>query len=77
LRVNLAFTFLIAFVIPAFAHGIEERPGLGAGMTFILSAFWIVVAIGIVFFIRRLIRPDAAKSHKKDAARRQDTEDPK
>lgn len=39
------------------AHIIDERPGLGAGMTIILSVFWIAVVLGIVFFVRRLMRP--------------------
>lgn len=40
-----------------FAHVIDERPGLGTGMTIILSVFWVAVVLGIVFFVRRLMRP--------------------
>jgi hypothetical protein len=40
-----------------FAHVIDERPGLGTGMTIILSVFWIAAVLGIVFFVRRLTRP--------------------
>ncbi len=40
-----------------YAHIFDERPGLGAGMTIILSAIWIAVVIGIVFLVRRLMRP--------------------
>ncbi len=39
------------------AHIIDERPGLGTGMTIILSIFWIAVVVGIVFLVRRLMRP--------------------
>ena len=39
------------------AHIIDERPGLGADMTIILSVFWIAVVVGIVFLVRRLMRP--------------------
>jgi len=61
-----------------FAHGIDERPGLGADLTLILSVFWILVAIGIVYFIRRLIRSDLTKkSHRKDAGRGEEKEDPR
>jgi uncharacterized membrane protein len=49
---------VVSSIIPphAFAHGIDERPGLGAGITIILSVFWIAVVLGIVFFVRRLVR---------------------
>jgi hypothetical protein len=40
-----------------FAHIIDERPGLGTGMTIILSAFWVAVVVGIVLLVRRLMRP--------------------
>jgi len=39
------------------AHIFDERPGLGTGMTIILSVFWIAVILGIVFLVRRLMRP--------------------
>ena len=40
-----------------FAHVIDERPGLGTGTTIILSVFWVAAVLGIVFFVRRLMRP--------------------
>jgi uncharacterized membrane protein len=40
-----------------FAHIVDERPGLGTGMTIILSVFWVAVVLGLVFFVRRLMRP--------------------
>jgi hypothetical protein len=39
------------------AHLIDERPGLGKGMTIILLVFWVAVAVGIVCLVRRLMRP--------------------
>ncbi len=39
------------------SHILDERPGLGTGMTIILSVFWIAVVIGIIFLVRRLMRP--------------------
>jgi len=41
----------------ASAHIIDERPGLGTGMTIALSIFWVAVAAGLVFLVRRLMRP--------------------
>lgn len=38
-------------------HILDERPGLGTGMTIILSLFWVSVVSGIVFLVRRLMRP--------------------
>jgi hypothetical protein len=39
------------------AHILDERPGLGTGMTIALSIFWVAVVAGIVFLVRRLMRP--------------------
>ncbi len=49
-----------SLISPAFvsaSHIIDERPGLGTGMTIILSVFWIAVVIGIIILVRRLMRP--------------------
>jgi hypothetical protein len=52
---------------PVSAHIFDERPGLGTGMTIALSAFWIAVVTGIVFLVRRLMRPrQNAKSGQED-----------
>ncbi len=54
---------VISFIRPpySFAHGIDERSGLGTGMTIVLSVLWIAIVLGIVFIVRRLIRSGAGK----------------
>ncbi len=67
---------LIAAETYVFAHGIDERPAPGGG-TFILvlSVGWILIALGIVFFIRRLIRRNTAK-HEESEGRVNNTKKP-
>lgn len=49
------------------AHILDERPGLGTGMTIALSIFWVAVVAGIVFLVRRLMRPrQSVRPGKKD-----------
>lgn len=44
-----------------FAHGVDELPGPGGDIIVFLSVGWIIIALGVVFLIRRLIRRDAEK----------------
>lgn len=59
----------------AIAHGIDERPGLGTGMTIFLSVFWIVIAILIVYIVRRLIKSGADKQHGREDSREGEDKD--
>lgn len=68
---------LLAAETPVFAHGVDELPGLGRGTTVLLSALWIVMALGVIFFVRRLIRRGALK-HKVNGKRpEKNTNEPK
>ena len=45
----------------AYAHGgrpghIDEGPGPGTWITIIMVVAWILIALGVVFFVRSLIR---------------------
>jgi hypothetical protein len=60
----------------AYAHGtgpghIDEGPSPGTVITIIMVVSWIAIALGVVFFVRRLIRsgdPKQRRRHKKDRA---------
>ncbi|MCL5023755.1 MAG: hypothetical protein M1497_10395 [Nitrospirae bacterium] len=61
-----AFALLaLSAMLPAaavYGHGshpghIDEGPGPGTAITIIMVVSWIVLALGVVFFVLRLIRP--------------------
>ncbi len=57
----------------AHAHGgrpghIDEGPGPGTWITVVMVVSWIVIALGVVFFVRRLIS-GGSKKHGGDKKR--------
>ncbi len=61
-----------------YAHGgrpghIDEGPGPGTWITIIMVAAWIVIALGVVFFVMRLIR--GGRSRQRGLENRQDDPD--
>ena len=55
----------------AYAHGgrpghIDEGPGPGTWITIIMVVSWIVIALGVVFFVRRLISGGSKKQGSGD-----------
>jgi hypothetical protein len=62
---SAAAAFLFTASI-AYAHGehpghIDEGPGPGTWITVIMVVSWIVIAAGLVLFVRRLIRSRGPK----------------
>ncbi len=58
-KIKAADAILIA--TPAYAHGtgpghIDEGPSPGTVITIIMVVAWILIALGVVFFVRSLIR---------------------
>lgn len=71
-KAGMALIGAVVFIVGpphVLAHVIDERPGLGTGMTIILSVFWVAAVLGIVFFVRRLMRPrhDMARNRSEEA----------
>ena len=70
--VNVVAVVVMCAASAAYAHG--DRPGhideqgasLPTWITIVMVVSWIVITLGIVFFVRRLIRAGGSKSHSED-----------
>ncbi len=67
---------LLATGTRVFAHGKYERPGPGGDVTALLSIGWIIIALGVVFLIRRLIRKGTGKFKGRSRGDVNNTKDP-
>ncbi len=72
-----AIGLLHATETSVFAHGVDELPGLGRDITVILSVVWIIIALGVVFLIRRLIQRGASKDKGTGREPERNTNEPK
>jgi hypothetical protein len=70
--VNVISVAVLCAASSAYAHG--DRPGhideqgtsLPTWITIVVVASWIAIALGAVFFVRRLIRTGGSKAHGGD-----------
>ncbi len=70
--VNVVAVAVLCAASSAYAHG--DRPGhideqgasLPTWITIVMVISWIAIALGVVFFVRRLIRTDRSKAHGED-----------
>ena len=68
---NMIAAVVLCVASAAHAHGtgpghIDEGPSPGTAIIVIMVVSWVVIALGIVFLVRRLIRPRASKQRKRD-----------
>jgi hypothetical protein len=67
---NMITAVVLCWASGAHAHGtgpghIYEGPSPGTAITVIIVVSWVIIALGIVFLVRRLIRPTASKQRRK------------
>ena len=70
--VNVVAVAVLCAASSAYAHG--DRPGhiyeqgtsLPTWITIVMVVSWIAIALGVVFFVRRLIRTGRSKAHDGD-----------
>lgn len=68
---NMIAAVVLCMASTAHAHGtgpghIYEGPSPGTAITLIMVVSWVVIALGIFFLVRRLIRPTASKKERRD-----------
>lgn len=66
---NMIAAVALCAASAAYAHGtgpghIYEGPSPGTAITVTIVVSWVVIALGVVFLVRRLIRPTASKRRK-------------
>jgi hypothetical protein len=69
-KILIAAVAVLCDASAAYGHGgrpghIDGGPGPGMWITIIMVASWIVIALGIVFFVLRLIRQGGSKERGK------------